>query len=42
MGWWNSILAASCVTIGVCTGAMAQEQGGRATICGGEVIARGR
>jgi endonuclease YncB( thermonuclease family) len=41
MGWWNGILAASCVTICVCTGAVAQEQGGRATICDGEVIARG-
>ena len=41
MGWWNGILAASCMAICVSPCAMAQEQPSRATICGGDVIARG-
>ena len=40
MGWWVGILAACVASFGWSC-AMAQAQGGRATICGGEEIARG-
>jgi endonuclease YncB( thermonuclease family) len=41
MGWWDGILAATCVAGFACSGAMAQEQRARAAMCGGDVIARG-
>jgi endonuclease YncB( thermonuclease family) len=41
MGWWDDgMLAALCVAT-CCTGAVALERPGRATICGGDVVARG-
>jgi endonuclease YncB( thermonuclease family) len=41
MGWRDGILIALCVAVYGCTCALAQEQPGRASICGGEVIAGG-
>ncbi len=41
MGWWDGMLAALCVAICGCACAVAQEQPGRATVCGGDLIARG-
>ena len=41
MGWWDDgMLAALCVAT-CCTGAVALERPGRASICGGDVVARG-
>lgn len=41
MGWWDDgMLAALCVAT-CCTGAAALERPGRASICGGDVVARG-
>ena len=41
MGWRDGILTALCVAICGCTGAVAREQPGRATMCGGDLIAGG-
>jgi len=41
MGWRDGILTALCVAICGCSCAVAQEQSGRATMCGGEAIAGG-
>ena len=41
MGWRDGILTALCVAICGCSCAVAQEQSGRATMCGGDVIAGG-
>jgi endonuclease YncB( thermonuclease family) len=41
MGWWDDgMLAALCLAT-CCTGAVALERPGRASICGGDVVARG-